>query len=486
VRKDAGIRERAMLRGIASNYVALAAQAAWLVALTPLLVSRRGIDEFGAWTIALSVAGYLRLLDLGVGPTFARFIAADTSGERRSTLLASALAMLSGVGAVAALAGIAIGVVAPDLFSSQAEIGAAIAVAVVGSAIQVPLRVYGHLLYGLERLVERSAFTVLRLLASLAATVAGVLAGFSLPGYLAAAMGAEIVVSIAQAVYAVRRTGTRARPHDVDRTTIREITRFGAGTFGLQAATQIVYYSDALVIGVALGTAKAGVYAVAMRLVEGTSLLIGQASDAFMPRLARMHAGEQRADARALALTGAPWLVVTAAPAVAVLVALGGPIIALWIGGGHEDATLPLALLALGLAFNVPLRFPVLWALGAGRHHRIALIALAEALANVALSIVLVGPFGLPGVAAATLLTLAVSNGWVIPRLLARELGAPMWRWYQRPLLLAAAVAVPAGTLAALARDALGGDAATVGVMVVLAATVLAAGAAVARPRSAA
>jgi glycosyltransferase involved in cell wall biosynthesis len=52
-----------MVRAVTSSYVALAAQAAWLLALTPFLPAQRGLEEFGAWTIPMSVASYLRLLD---------------------------------------------------------------------------------------------------------------------------------------------------------------------------------------------------------------------------------------------------------------------------------------------------------------------------------------------------------------------------------------------------------------------------------------
>lgn len=442
--------DRGLIRlasNIGSNYVALLAQAAWLLALTPLLVSRRGAAEFGAWTIAQSLAGYLRLLDLGTGPTFARFVAADRARRPLDSLLSSSLMLLTALAIAGSLAGLVLAFVVPSIVHTRVPIGIGVGVVVVGSAVQIPLRLFGYMLYGLERLVEQNAFTVLRLVTSLAAVVISVLSGATLAGYLLAQVVAEIVVGVVQATWVLRTVPVRVTAAGVTRRTLSDITRFGSGTFALQAATQIVYYSDAVVIGAALGTVKAGVYGVAMRLVEGVNLVMSQAANAFMPMIARLHAGAGRDDARALALLGASVMAVLAAGPIVILVAAGGGLISIWVGHGYSGATTPLLLLALGLAFNVPLRFPVLWSLGAGRHHRIAAVALVEAFANVGLSIALVQPFGINGVAAATLVTLVVSNGIVIPRILTRELGQPGPSWYRRPLARCAAVAAPLGAI---------------------------------------
>ena len=98
-------------------------------------------------------------------------------------------------------------------------------------------------------------------------------------------------------------------------------------------------------------------------------------------------------------------------PAIAVVVGLGAPLIDLWVGDGFEDAWLPLALLAGGLACTAPIRFGVLHAIGAARHGAIARVALIEAVANLALGILLVNLVGLWGVALAVFVSLAVSTG---------------------------------------------------------------------------
>jgi hypothetical protein len=54
-----------------------------------------------------------------------------------------------------------------------------------------------------------------------------------------------------------------------------------------------------------------------------------------------------------------------------------------------------------------------------------------------------VGPLGINGVALATLISLAISNGWLIPRVIYSALGVSLWQKYLLPMLKAAAVVAP-------------------------------------------
>ena len=66
----------------------------------------------------------------------------------------------------------------------------------------------------------------------------------------------------------------------------------------MTVAAQILFYSDALVIGAARGPHAAGIYAPAMRGAEGASSVLAQFVDVFMPVFAGLQvrpAGRARA-----------------------------------------------------------------------------------------------------------------------------------------------------------------------------------------------
>jgi O-antigen/teichoic acid export membrane protein len=437
---------------IASNYVALLAQIGFLLAMTPYVIDRRGADGYGAWAIVLAVAGYLRLLDLGIGQATARFVAATDAGAQRRAVVATSVAVLCLAGAGGIVIGLALAALSPVLFGDIPGLRGALTVAAVSTGLQVPLNVFGNALFGAGRIVARNAFIVARMVGSGAAIVVAIEAGGGLLAFVVAQAGAELAVMIAQAAWARARVeGLDASPRDANRDRLREVTAFSFAVLGLMVATQLAFYSDGIVIGAIIGTTAVAVYTVAMRIVEGASQLLSQFADVFLPVFSRLDAGGQLERARTVFHGGTRATLLVGYPLIALLCGLGGPLVRLWVPGDEfQAAWTPLALLAGALACTAPLRFGILWAIGAARHHRIAVYAVLDAMANIGISIALAGPLGIDGVALATFVTLAVSNGWLIPREVCKGLGLRLWSGYLRRVLVAALVATPVALLARL------------------------------------
>ena len=217
----------------------------------------------------------------------------------------------------------------------------------------------------------------------------------------------------------------------------------------MTVAAQILFYCDALVIGAARGPHAAGVYAPAMRAAEGASSVLSQFVDVFMPVFAGLQVTQRDDRARALLERGMRISVVAGFPLLALLVGLGAPLLHAWVGDGFGGAVAPLAMLAAALTFTAPLRFGVIWAIGTGRLRRVALTTIGEALANLALSIALVGPLGLSGVALATLIAAVIANGAILPHVILPEAGLGRWSTFGRPVSIGLAAMLP-GAVAVL------------------------------------
>ena len=192
---------------IAANYASLAASILFFIALLPYVNARLGSNTLGAWTIVLSAVGYLRLLDLGVGAATARFVAQSPSTQETNHIVATNAAVLVLDGAAAYRRRARHRRRPPRAASSAHEHGLALAmgIATVSTAIQVPLNIFGNVLFGLHRLVERNAFLVARVLGSAIAIVVTIELGGGLVAFVAAAAATELAVMLAQAVYCTVR-----------------------------------------------------------------------------------------------------------------------------------------------------------------------------------------------------------------------------------------------------------------------------------------
>jgi O-antigen/teichoic acid export membrane protein len=85
------------------NGLAQVAPVVVVLALTPLLLDRLGLDRFGIWSLSLVVLNTLRMLDGGIAASMARFFAMHAARDDRmesGRLLVGALLVLALLGAV--------------------------------------------------------------------------------------------------------------------------------------------------------------------------------------------------------------------------------------------------------------------------------------------------------------------------------------------------------------------------------------------------
>ena len=433
-----------LVRNIGSNYATAGAQAAFLVLATPYVIDRLGVATFGGWAVILAVTGYLRLLDLGLGPATARFVAVAHSRDGINTIVSTAIVTLAGAALLGlATAGLAIRFV-PSLLPEVEGLTIALAFATISTALQIPLGAFGHLLFGLERIFERNLALLARVLLSALALLVAVESGGGLVAFVGAIAATELLVMLGQAVWCrARIDGLVIRRHYATRAALWKMIPFSGSMFAIGVATQIAVYSSGLVVAGALGAAAVAVYTVAVRAVDGALLLLAQFSDVFLPVFARLQRDDDESSAADLLHLGTRMALVVGYPLLALLIGLGGPLVTVWVGDGFEDSWAPLSLLAASLIFAVPLRFGVLWTIGTGRQGKIAAIALIDSVVNIAAAIALVGPFGLEGVAVAAVGALWISNGVVMPRLIYAAAGTPLWPEFYRPVLTAIVVLTP-------------------------------------------
>jgi hypothetical protein len=126
------------------------------------------------------------------------------------------------------------------------------------------------------------------------------------------------------------------------------------------------------------------------------------------------------------------------------VIGFGGPLIVRWMGPGFEAGVVPLYVLAMAgivLVGQGPLGNILL---GTGRHRLVAFVSLGEAVANLALSVMLVRRFGMLGVAIGTAVPIALANLFILLPAACRQVHVPLTTFLR--LILAAPVtgAVPA------------------------------------------
>ena len=444
---------RSLAVGAATNWAAFAAALAVSFFLTPYLVRHLGDPRYGVWCVVEGILAYFTLFDLGVAACLVRFVAKyHATGDRAelNKLVSACLAVF----AVAAVGVLALGsavvpFVGPGLdrkLGGPGDVVPFMLLMLANLAATLPLSVFLTILDGLQRYPAKSAVR----LAVLGLRVGGIVFVMETqPGLLPLAVVFTVTNLLEHAALARLAfrflPGLRISAAGVDRATLRQVRGYSVDAFLAMLAGRITVQTGAIVVGGFLAVAAAGHYANAARLVELAKNLLRTVTTTLTPAVSEREATGDLAGVRSILLTGTRWVLYLVLPIHLGLLYFGRPFLTRWLGGPqYADWCFPAAAilsatLTIGVAQSVASR--ILY--GLGRLRLFARLALVEAAVNLGLSLLLVGPMGLEGVAVAVAVPNVLFCGFVIGYA-CRVLEVPAGRYLRAWLRPACAAVVPA------------------------------------------
>jgi O-antigen/teichoic acid export membrane protein len=228
----------------------------------------------------------------------------------------------------------------------------------------------------------------------------------------------------------------------VDRPTLRALRGYSFDALMALLAGRVSFQTDALVINAFLLPQSITLFAVAARLTEYAKDALRAATAVLTPAVSAMEAKGDAAAIRGVFLDSTRYVLWLILPVQLGLLLLGRPFLELWLGPEYAVQSYPtLAILAapLSLALSQSVAVRILY--GTGRLRRYALGTLAEAAANLLLSLLLVRPFGIEGVALGTAVPNVIFNG-VVGVCVCRGLGVGLGEYLRRSFLAPCAAAL--------------------------------------------
>jgi O-antigen/teichoic acid export membrane protein len=418
-------------RNVVSTYLTTGVIAVAALVTTPILARELGKEGFGIWVLVGSFALYLELLEFGFGKAAPKFVAeysarGDEPGLRAT--IATSFWILAGLGSVAAMIGAVVAALFPSIFGISAELSSAaqilILLVLLDLAISIPADTFGGVLMGLQRfyLVNTTLVTV-TILQAIGWTIV-LLNG----GGLVALGVVTVVLSLGGQLtrfLLARRYVPRASisPRLIDRALARRFTGLSVWFFVLDMSRIVMIRLDTVVVGLVVGVAAAGVYAVGQRLTLALEQLIEPLTKSFFPHSSSLSAGEEHEGLRRSLLVGTRLSLAIAAPVALALGFLAGPLLELWLGAGagFGEAATVVVLLAAAVTIGALTRTGLLMLQGIGQVRMPALIVAGEALLNLVLSVILAREMGIEGVALGTLIAVVVANVGVLYPYMCRQ-----------------------------------------------------------------
>jgi O-antigen/teichoic acid export membrane protein len=478
-----------LLKNSAANVAGGLANALLAVALPSILVRHLTAPSFDAWSVALQLAAVVNVFQFGLQVAVGRYVAFHTAGgesklraEIANTALA-ALWLLAGLAVVVVLlAAWLLPVWVPGMPEALLR-DARLAMVILGTglAIGLPATAAAGIYTGLQRNEIPALFVVVSRVGIAVAVVLLALSGAGIVAIASAYAAIIAATAFAQLRFAAANLPEFAfRRERVTRAAGRELVSYCTSMTIWSMSMLAISGLDAVIAG-HFDFRWAGYYAVA---ASASALLVGLQAAVLQPFVAiaaSMHSRGERRRLGAL-LVETTYLNTLLFLLIGVLlIVLGGPVIALWLGADFGARALPVVQVVLaGMLLRQTLAPYATFLLGTGEQRLVVWTPLYEAAAKIAASIALaawIGPLGVAlGTVIGAIVCIATNLAFTYPRV--RGFEAPRAhfavRGLLRPALIAAPLFIAAASLAlqgAAPSPALAG---TIGALAVAAAIALA------------
>ena len=451
-----------LARNTVASWLSYAAAIVIALALTPLVIRSVGPVGYGVWILLSQLTGYAGLLDVGVQPAVARFVAdARARGDEddRRSIISTAIVLHGTIG-LCVLAILAFVSLFVDRWFDlgglpPAEIRAALVIVALSAAIGFPASVLAAILKGRLRFDLLSALTTATQVVRAAGILLSIGARAGIVG-LALASLASSVFGLCGAAWLASRgpEGLSIDLRAVSRDALRRLMSVGGYAFVGQTGWYVAYATDAVLIGALLSVHDVASFGLAVNVLSILSGVAGAFAQTFMPLASAYHATGMGDSLRRSYLMGSRLSLAMVMPLALALLVEGPRLLSWWVGPevGLPAGTLlrvltlaHLPVIANGVASQM--------ALGAGLQKRSALLSIGEGVSNLGLSFALARPMGVVGVAVGTLVPSWIFQGVVWPAWVGRGLGASLSRYWVEGLGPALIPVLPAlATFALLER----------------------------------
>jgi len=444
-----------VLRNVFSNWTGLGINIVLSFFLSPFVVHKLGMTYYGIWVILIQFSGYLGLLEVGVRSSVIRYVAkyrAEGDVERLNKTVSSALSLYI------VLAGICLSVIGPLVYffpkifhlsgESESVAQAVVVLTGVGVAQGLIFNVFFGVLMGIQRY---DIFNKINIAVSIVKALMTVILLSSGYGIVALSIN-QLVLGMISNLVAMSRCRReipelRILLFQTEKSFYRTIYNYSIISLIIQISIRIIYYTDSLVIGIYLGAPEVAFFAVAGNLVEYLRRLLSMTTQVLNPLASELESKKESHKIKDVLILGTKFSLLIGLPICSVYAIMGENFIGLWMGPEFaEKSGAILLILTVTHLFSVAQYTTGNILYGISRHKVSAICHGAEAVANLALSIILVNRMGVIGVAIGTAIPHLAVVAVAFPIIISRIVGLSLKEYVRESYLLPFLSVIPFAT----------------------------------------
>lgn len=419
----------------------------------PIILRLTSQSLYGFWAIVISILGYLALTDLGIGISLSRLVAGQVDKDDSKALngvISTAFFTFCFVGLLFFIIGMAISPFISTWFKiPDQEISlvlSAYRIAIFSGAVALPCSVFAAILIGYQRMATNNTINCLT---SIAAVGLSVFLLFIKVGVIALPLSNLFAVIVTSSIcyFHVKRAFPKLNISYsyITKTDFKKMLSYG-GYFQIgRIANTVAVSTDSIIIGKYMNSASVTPYSFSSKLPIMFSInLASKLPNAVFPAMSQMYANGEyeklKQTYRKLTYFSARLAIVASV----FIWITNKQFVSLWVGPQYYGGNLLNAVFIYWVLQDTIYRgtAAIVYASGDLRHWSIA--CGVEAVLNIILSVLLVGPLGFVGVALGTALSKTLTTGWYIPVLVCRNLNLSIISLIYNSILLPLLRSIPA------------------------------------------
>ncbi len=411
--------------------------------LTPYILSRLDVGDFGVWILLGVFTSSFNLLDLGLGSSFVKYISAYHAHEdydHINHVVFSGLAFYGVFGVLLTLLGLALEQPLFRIFSiAGASASDVYLLVLISCAITNIGAMFLSVFKGIQRMDKSNAIEIQMSIVSVIGTVVFLEVGF---GILGLAMNSLISGVIAAFVtwYRLRRMMPKIRlGWHFNGKLLREMFTYGTKIQVSNFGSLVCFQIDKLIISRVLGVASVSFYEVGSRLTSFMRAVPLVMMSALIPATSELGARNDRERIVRTYYLASKYVAMVAVAMVAYVVLEARSLVNLWIGNGFEQSVMLIQILAIGYGANVLCGPASQTGAGVGRPEFNMRSILLIVIVNPILSLWFVRDFGAAGAAAGTSLALILAAVYLLVTFHREYLRDSVWTIFRdvqmRPIL---------------------------------------------------
>ncbi len=447
--------------GVIINYASILISLSTSFFLTPFVIEKLGMEEYGLFMLSGSVISWLALSDMGLGTAVRKYVTAFRARHEekeqkeflgQATLLFSVLALLTLI--VGVVCFFYLGAFFPDLTPEQHSTLQILYLLTLGNMIVAfPLRPLAcvpgcYLKYIIPGVISLSSS-----LLSAGLTVLLLVCGYKAIGLSVLGVVMGVAGLIAGLVYTIGVLGVKLRFGRPNWKLYREMFQFSFWVLLSQLIDLLYWRSGTLIVARLCGVAAVPLYSMALSLASYFTTASMAITGVVSPKLMQMVAvGSDREELTNWMIKAGRLQLALAVVMLLELFAFGTQFLTLWVGTtmGKGVWDVWLGAIVVTVPFIIPLTqnaaISILQAMS--MHKGRAIILLYSALLCVALGYLLTGLYGPPGMFMGTAISLLAGQGLWLNFYYHRRAGLNIPRFFREtygPAILPAAFLLLAG-----------------------------------------